>query len=99
MAVYGIYDLVNKEFLRHYELWYDEDAVAKLLALDEDVWMASGPEVEAIEDAAQEKAALRLFMYETKTEAEEDFESWNYITRSKCQIREIPEDEPEWGML
>jgi hypothetical protein len=96
---YGIWDKRNHEFGRSYELWYDEEAVAKLLALDEETWLAGGPEVEAIEDAAEEKAGFKLFRYETKAEAEEDLNAFHPYYYDDYEIRELPADEPEWILL
>ena len=97
--MWGLWDTTNKEFARHYELWYDENAVAKLSALDEDVWIAGGPEVEAIEDAAQGKPGLRLYAYTTELEAEAELQSWDEYSKCHYCVMELPADEPKWIML
>ena len=94
--MWGFWDIDNEIFARHYELWYDEDAVEKLLALDEETWLAGGPEVEAIENAAEEKAGLQLYAYDTELEAQEEFQSWNSYDNYHYCVKEIPTDEPEW---
>jgi len=97
--MWGIWDTENKEYARYYMLWYDEDVVEKLIALDENVWEAEGPEVEAIEKAAEGKEGLQLYMYDTELEAEAELQSWNEYTRRHYCVMELPADEPEWIIL
>jgi hypothetical protein len=99
MSRYGIWDKENCEFTRFYDLWCDEEAVAKFMALDKEVWIAGGPEVEALEKAAEEKEGLKLFVYDTCEEAEENLLVLHPYYYADYEVREIPEDEPEWELF
>lgn len=102
---WGIYDKENHEFARHYGLYYDEEIVAVVDALEEGSslsdsqndfvqnWFLSNTYDDLIE-AAEPCEGLQLYHYNTKCEAEVDCKS--LFSKDCYEVRELPTDELEW---
>ena len=95
--MWGIWDKINQEFTRHYELRYNEEACKKLNELNEEIWLMGGEEIDALEAAAEPVESLHLFQFETELEAYLALhDRWSSYSVSNYEVREIPADEPEW---
>lgn len=97
MAVqYGLWNKENKEFARHYGLYYDEDVCAILMALSEE-------EFETLLDgsdtlrAAEPQKGLQLYTWDSILDAELDRVERHFS--DQYEVREIPADEPEWELF
>lgn len=93
MAIWGIWNKENREFVRHYALHYNEEACAALDNLTEEQFLSG--DYDNVIDAAEPREGWKLFKYDNELEAEIDRQAL-FHGDSKYEAMELTIDESEW---